>query len=398
VGRLAEAREQLTAAIDILRANPDADTVRALSNLATVEISAGSPDADRLSAEALSLGQAVGVGDGELSRLFERRGICLNFTDRRAEAAAYFRESARLAGQAGDDVLLGGALLNLADAVAGTDPGAAAETARTAAGYKRRIGDRHGLAFAIPNMAQALLMLGDWDAADAELARAADSDGLADYEVLACCRGWLAALRGNAAAAQTILAGLGRIRVSEDAQDQALITLVEGFAAAARREPQAALGHARAILAHAGALGISHELMRWAWPLAARAAHDLRDTATVGELLALLDSRQPGHLAPMLRAERDLVRARRAADDGDPAAAAAFAAAVGSLRGLSTPYHLGHGLLDHAQFVIHAGDAEGAAAAVEEARGIAGHLRCQSLLDRAADLMPAAPGVPAQAV
>jgi len=74
------------------------------------------------------------------------------------------------------------------------------------------------------------------------------------------------------------------------------------------------------------------------------------------------------------------------------------AAAVGSLRGLSTPYHLGHGLLDHAQFVIHAGDAEGAAAAVEEARGIAGHLRCQSLLDRAADLMPAAPGVPAQAV
>ena len=68
-GRLGEAREQLTAAIEMLRAEPDTDTVRALDQLAAVEIFAGSPDADRLSAEALSLGQALGVGDGELSLL-----------------------------------------------------------------------------------------------------------------------------------------------------------------------------------------------------------------------------------------------------------------------------------------------------------------------------------------
>ena len=86
-----------------------------------------------------------------------------------------------------------------------------------------------------------------------------------------------------------------------------------------------------------GALGISHEALRWAWPVAARAAHDLRDTAASGELLTLLDDCQPGHLAPMLRAERDLARARLAADDGDPAAAASFGAAIGSLRELSTP-------------------------------------------------------------
>jgi hypothetical protein len=75
--------------------------------------------------------------------------------------------------------------------------------------------------------------------------------------------------------------------------------------------------------------------LRWAWPLAAR---DLHDTTTTGELLALLDACQPGYLAPMLRAERDLVRARLAARDGDPAAAS-LAAAVGGLRELSTPYH-----------------------------------------------------------
>jgi class 3 adenylate cyclase len=387
-GRLAEAREQLTAALEVLRADPDTDTARALENLASVETFAGSPDADRLSTEALSLGQAVGVGDGDLSRLLGARGAYLIFTDRRAEAAAYFRESARLAGQAGDTMRLGTALVNLADILLVTEPGAAAETARTAAGHLRRVGDRDSLAVAIGNLAQALLMLGDWDAAEAELTRAAESDALADYGYLACYRGWLAALRGDTAAAQTILAALERFRASEDLQEKSLISLVEAFTAAARRQPQAALDHARAILAHADALGISHEHMRWAWPLAARATHDLHDAATAAELLTLLDSYQPGRLAPMLRAERDLVRARLAAGDGDPAVAAAFAAAVSSLRELSSPYHLAHGLLDHAEYLTRLHDAEAAEAAFAEARAIAGRLRCQPLLDRAADLTP----------
>ena len=62
-GHHAEAREQLTAAVEVLRADPDTDTVRALEQLAALEVFAGSPDADRLSTEALTLGQALGVGD-----------------------------------------------------------------------------------------------------------------------------------------------------------------------------------------------------------------------------------------------------------------------------------------------------------------------------------------------
>jgi class 3 adenylate cyclase/tetratricopeptide (TPR) repeat protein len=396
-GRLADAREQLTAAVEVLRADPDTDTVRALNNLASVEVAAGSPDAGRLSAEALTLGQALGVGDDELSRLFNIRGLYLAQTDRHTEAAAYYRESARLAGQAGDTMSQGKALVNLADILAGTDPGAAAEAARAGAGHLRRAGDRRGLAFATANLTQTLVMLGDWDSADAELTQAADSDALAGYEFFACHRGWLAALRGDTAAAQATLAGLPDLRASEDPQDQALVSLVEGFTAAARRQPQPALGHARAVLAHADALGISHDLMRWAWPLAARAAHDLRDTAATGELLTLLDAYQPGHLAPMLRAERDLARARLATSDGDPGAAAAFTAAISSLREQSTPYHLAHGLLDHAWYLTRLPDAEAAAIAAGEAREIVGHLRCGPLLDRAADLTPAAPPAPVPA-
>ena len=394
-GHHAEAREQLTAAVQVLRTQPDTDTVRALDQLAALEVFAGSPDADRLSTEALTLGQALGVDTDQLGGLLVTRGIYLAMDGRLPQAIAYFREGARLATQAGDNITLGRALLNLSDPLAVTDPAAAAEAARTAAGHLRRAGARDYLAVAISNLAQALLMLGDWDAAEAELSQATDADGLADNEFLACYRGWLAALRGDSATAQTMLAAMPDLRASEEPQDKARISVVEAFAAAARGQPQDALRLARGTLAHVGALGISSEHLRWAWPLAARAAHELGDTAATGELLALLDACQPGHLAPMQRAERDLVRARLAGPDGDLVAAAAFADAVGSLRELSTPYHLAHGLLDHAQFLTRLHDVQAAEAAIGEARDIARDLRCQPLLDRAARLTSATS--PAQA-
>lgn len=137
-GRLAEAHEQLTAAAQVLRADPDTDTVRALDELATLSVHAGSPDADRLSSEALILGQALGVGRDQLSNSFVTRGVFLITVERRPESVAYLHEAARLATQMGDIAQLGRALVNLSDALAVTDPQAAAEAARTAAGHLRR--------------------------------------------------------------------------------------------------------------------------------------------------------------------------------------------------------------------------------------------------------------------
>jgi predicted ATPase len=390
-GRHAKAREQLTTALAVLRDDPDTDTVRALGELARLETAAGSPAADALSTEALALGQNMAVDAATLAGLFETRGIHLNHTGLRPQAAAYFREAARLAGQAGDTVLLGRALLNLSDTVTGTDPAAGAEAGRAAAAQLRQAGARDHLAIAVMNLAQALLMTGDWDTAAAEMAQAADADGLAGIEYLACYRAWVAALRGEAPAAQATLAGLGYLRASEDPQDQTFIAVAQAFTAAAFGQPTAALRHARAALNRGAALGISHEYLRWAWPLAARAAHDLADTATTRDLLALLDGYQPGQLGPMQRAERDLARARLAAADADPDADPAFAAAISGLRELSTPYHLAHGLLDHAAHLGRLGDDQAAAAAATEAAGIAARLGCQPLLDRADTIQPVRP-------
>jgi len=393
-GRHAPAREQLTAALVVLREQPDSDTVRALGELARLEVFAGAPESEALSAEALNLGQALAVDDSTAAQLFTTSGLSHARAGRRPQAAAYFREAVRLASQAGDTLSLGRALLNLADVVTDTDPAAGAEAARAAAGHARRAGAREQLAYSLMNLAQALLMTGDWDEAETELTQALEGDGLADIELFICVRAWLYALRGDTPGARSMLASLGYLLTSEDHQDQATIAVVEASAAAADRHPAAALRYAHSVLGHAGVLHISAEALRWAWPLAARAAHDLADDAAIAELLVLLDSHEPGQLPPMLRAERDLTRARQAAADGDQAAAA-FAAAVAALRQLSTPYHLAHGLLDHAEYLRRIGDEDAAVAAIDEARGIAEQLRCQPMLDRVESMTSTGPRVPA---
>jgi hypothetical protein len=148
--------------------------------------------------------------------LFITRGIHLGHAGRRPQAAAYVQAAVQLAGQAGDPVRLGLALLDLSDTVTSADPAAGAEAARAAAAQLRRAGDRHRLAAAVMNLALALLVTGDWGAAEAELAQAAGADGLADIEYPACDRARLAALRGEVSAAQAALAALGDLRASED--------------------------------------------------------------------------------------------------------------------------------------------------------------------------------------
>ena len=130
-------------------------------------------------------------------------------------------------------------------------------------------------------------------------------------------------------------------------------------------------------------LGIGHVILLWAWPLAARCAHTLRDDEKVAELLAVLDAHPVGHLPPLLRAERLLARARLDATRDTADAAGAFDTAVTALRQGSSPYHLAQGLLDYAEYLSMVEDGNGALPLVVEARTIGEGLRCQPLLDRA---------------
>ena len=203
-GRHSEAREQLTTAVEVLRAAPDADTVRAMQELATVEVFAGSPEADKATTEALILGQALDVDASQLGRRVPLPRFLSRCGGATAAVRGLFSRSCRLAEQAGDNMLLGRVLLNLSDSLAVADPAAGAAAARTAAGHLRQAGDRDSLVFAITNHVQALLMLGDWDTAadvltQAEMPMGSPTLTISPFQGLAGGNAWRHRNRGKPA-------------------------------------------------------------------------------------------------------------------------------------------------------------------------------------------------------
>ena len=387
-GQITEARSLLTEALAVLQQDPDVDTVAALSALADLEVLYGQPEADRLTAEALAMGQALQVDPALLARLFISRGITHARANRMAEAASCYNDAARLAERAGHVGRLGWALANLSDALGGFDSRRAADAARAAAEHARNIGDRRLLGLSTLNLTMALLGLGEWDDADAVLSTAAQGDELAEDVYVVFVGGLLAGLRGDCARATAALASLSDSRSSGNAQEQASIATLEAFTAAALGRRVEALGHARTVVGAAAKLGIRHETVRWAWPLAASIARSLAEIATCAELVAVLDGYADDQLPRILRAERALALAAGQASAGEPGAMTAFADAITALRTAASPYHLAHGLLEHADYLTRMGDAATAAAAADEARAIGLRLRSSPLVERSEAVAP----------
>jgi tetratricopeptide (TPR) repeat protein len=221
-GMIADARERLEPATAVLRDEADTDTVRALGQLAAIEQFGGSLEAAaRFADEALEYGQALDVGPALLASLYVSVGIIKNRSNRHAESATYFREAARFGELAGEPIEQGMALLNLADVLNVRDSAAAVEVARSAVGVLRRSGSRYGLAGAFENLSLALICTADWDAAAVALAEAIDDFGLGDLEFVKLECALLAALRGDAATAQELLAALTDLPTSEVVQYRA---------------------------------------------------------------------------------------------------------------------------------------------------------------------------------
>lgn len=385
LGRHGAARSALGEALEVLRDPPDADTVIALRNLATLEVFSGNAaEGHRLVTEALHLAQALGVSTELLGGLFLIRGIANAFAGRLVEAACELQQASRLAERAGDFGTLSRAQLNLADVLVRSDPEAAAEAARSAVGHSRRTGQRAWLAGAVENLAMALTESGEWVEAATLLQEALDVDHVEDVSCYAKA-GWLAGMRGDLAGTRLAQEAVARYRGSEDLQEQATLGVLDATAALCAGDLAQALTHASAVLEKADALGIGSDTMRWAWPLAGRSARSLGERAALEHLVGIVDAYPPGHLPPILRAERQLVAALLAADaeaPHGPSVVAAVAGAVEALRDAGNPYQLAHGLIDLAEVSARAG-AEGVDEALAEATDIAERLGCPPLAGRA---------------
>jgi tetratricopeptide (TPR) repeat protein len=386
-GRFTEARERLAEALEVLRPEPDEDTVAAIADMATLEVFGGGRDAHRIASEAVAMGQALGVGPSRLAPLFISRGLAAAVENRFAEAAADIEYAVRLAERVGETVIRSRALLNLASISLAVDPAAAAAAARTAVDLARKLGDRYLLPAAIGNVSTALLFIGDWTEAERWLVESVATDGFDDDSLgsaqVAMFLGLVRALRGDAPAVPDETASFAALRASEDLQDLSAVALVDAFVAAARGQRPEALQHAQTVLRHTPAVGIATEFTILSWPLAVRVAFELGDTAAVDVLLAMLDEYPRGHVPPLLRAEQSLALARQRAAAGDPDADAALAAAVAELRTVGSPYHLAHALLDRAEHLADLGQTEEAALLREEATTIADRLGAAPLRKRA---------------
>ncbi|MGH9295073.1 MAG: hypothetical protein ACRD0B_07055, partial [Acidimicrobiales bacterium] len=366
-GRSAEGRAELEEALEVLSLDPDSDTIDALSRLASLEASSGNvAEGERLSSEGLSLSQGLDAGPVHSGRLFIARGLCASYGNRLIEAVAFFEAAGRLAEEGGDLGLLAQSQGNLADVLLRGDPRGAIEAARAAAAHARRTGQQRSFAVAMNNVGLAQIELGDWDEASASLSEAIEVDPL-----VSCISGCLGGLRGDTELAANAAPAVATLRTSEDPQTKSYVGLFDALSALLARDQKTALSHGLSVLELEEAIGIGADAMRFSWPLSVRAARSLGDGVALEGLLRMLDAHPVGHLPPVLRAGRKLVRALVDADaalaasppmagpssevdaSAGPAALepslACVADAISALREVGNPYELARGLIDQAQ-------------------------------------------------
>jgi len=380
-GRLEEARRQYREALAVLESDPDADTVNALAEWATLEAFAGNAvEADRISTAALAEAQALGLPDPVFANLFVIRGLVHGLGSRPDQAAANMREAVRRAEASHNSAATARALINLADVLLTTDPSAAVQAARAARVHARRLGDFVATAYSEVNLIEALLVTGEWEEARQIHTAILGEEGLLHHHAVAQSAATLYALSGDRARLADVLRTVERVG-SEDLQDRAGSEAALAAAAYLTGDYSQALRHAKEGLTLGEALGPRSEAVRWGWGIAVDAALALGDLDEVDRLLDRLDQHRPGQLPPVLRAERLRARSRLLAARNEPTANEAFEEALGAFRELGSPYHLAAALLDRAECLLPV-DVLRARTAAVEAGAIADTLGAQPLQER----------------
>lgn len=385
LGRHAEARGLLTESLTVLRTNPDLDTIDAVSALATLETFAGTPAAGPLLTELFDLANTIGVDDRRFARLLTNQALRYDTEGQRRLSELYYREAIRYGEKEGPGFDVAEAYLNLGNTLLSHDPVASIDASHRALDLIVETGATYLVGSALANLSYAHLQLDDWDPAEECLQRHPLVEHLADDNYVRVARAQLCALRGDIEGARAELSEASEgFLASEDPQDRssvastrALIAYAAGDAAGAAREAMECLRQVGTALSFNGDDG------RLIWPLAARLAHELGRYEVEAQLLADYDAQPKGAVAPLQIAEAALIPARLAAAGEDPGAGSLFAAAIASMRKSSPPYHLAHGLLDNAAYLLGSGRETSIPPMVEEVLGIAGKLRCAPLVTRA---------------
>jgi DNA-binding NarL/FixJ family response regulator len=387
LGRVDEAAAVLERAASLLEADPPT-VARAvvLTELAAQRLLAGNLAASLAAAEgAIAAARAVGARAQEADARITL-GVLRGWLGRGEDGPGELRSGLRLAVEAGAQRIAVRGHLNLSDMLEALGRHAeAAEVAAAGLELAERVGlarDIYG-SLLVYNRAESLIHLGRWQEADRILRDGLDA-GLSGVAVnsLHQLRGRLSALQGRYEEAARHIDALRGTPGWEG--DQFALSLV-----AARTEVARATGDveaARRYLRDAFAADREDSLERYRWPLVwlglrveAEAAQPATErlTALTG-LAAKLPATTPQAVTYRALAAAEAARAGGGSAD--------WAAAIDAARRDDDPYPLAYGLLRHADALCAGGDRDVAAAALQEAAGLAAALGAAPLAEEARSL------------
>jgi hypothetical protein len=193
--------------------------------------------------------------------------------------------------------------------------------------------------------------------------------------------------RGELNEAESLLHDLGAAEESDDVQGRVQYASSAGLLLTARGRHREAL---ETIRARTSELGIDNLIQKEAVVNALDAALMASSDDDAEELLAMLESLQPGEFTPYLRAQASRLRARFQTSKGsDEEVEAGFKLAAGLFRELSMPFWLGTTLLEHGEWLVRAGRTAEAEPLLSEARDIFQRLEARPSLERLSALLPA---------
>ena len=376
-GRKSEARAPLLAALEVLDAAPDMDTLEVLAALARLESFGEHGHGESSTLRGIELAERLGASDRLLADTFISRGLYVATSGRRYEAAALLRQALDFGEAANDNETVSTALGNLADLYLFDSPALSLMYSERGEEINRRAGNRFGLALAVCNAAWAMIRIGDWDGAVAR-ATTAIEEGLDGIGEFAGTMAIVFALRGSPVRARELLDLF--VAPDKDVQYQSYKLFAESCIARSEGDLPSARRHAVAALEQLPSPTMDPYVMLW--PYAARLAQDLADRDGLLWLLAKLDDYQVGEIPPLVRAERRLVRARLVEEP--PQRVAGIEDAVTDLRAEGSPYHLALALADLAEAQVAAG--KDPSDVLAEATSIGTLLRSPDVLHRASEL------------
>jgi tetratricopeptide (TPR) repeat protein len=206
----------------------------------------------------------------------------------------------------------------------------------------RRLGDGRAESINVSNLIELYRTSGRWDEIDRVAGDLPEVPDLPADRYVHAQVALLGVLRGDLDAARRHLAATAAWETSDEAEQKAARAGVTGAVALAEGRVEEALERSTGAVRYAQEkLGVSHDVVRQAWPDAIDAALATGRLDDAAELVSILETAPIGHVALLLRALLPWGRGRLAAARGEhDRVEADLTAAVEAFRALGYPHWL----------------------------------------------------------